>query len=561
MTNGLRSAQTWALVLVLSGIAGPAAARQATPQPAAPAVNPTPSPANPAQAPSPQTTVPSALGPTEAPPIDNYVVGQAKPPATPGKAVLDMTLDQAMQRALDKNLNLIAARYNPQATDYQLLAARAIFTPTITSTYSYQSAERLNNNNLENAGNIQNQTQQYNAGVSMPLPWYGSNLSANFTNSRQFSNSTQLILNPSFSSGLNLQFTQPILQGFSLDTNRNTIRTLQIQRQISDTQLVATIENTKASVRTAYWNLKKAIEQIEIEQRSLDLANQLLKDNRTKVEIGTLAPIDTVQNDSSVATAEQALLNAQIGWQNGEIALDELLASGPDDDIYKSTINPTEQPVLAAESVDIAGAVKTALAQRTDLVEARQNLTVSGMNLDLNKQLMKPTLNLVAQYAAAGQGGTAISQGEAIAGGGGYSGALSQVVQFQVPTWSTAFNFTYPLGMAAAKANFARAQIGIDQAQAQLKATELQVSSTVTAAGLNVQNSYLQYQAAKTAAEAQQRTTQAEETRYQVGTSTNYNVVQQQDALTSARLTELQQLIAYLEAVAQFDLVQKVGNQ
>ncbi len=64
-----------------------------------------------------------------------------------------------------------------------------------------------------------------------------------------------------------------------------------------------------------------------------------------------------------------------------------------------------------------------------------------------------------------------------------------------------------------------------------------------------------------TAAEAQQRTTQAEETRYQVGTSTNYNVVQQQDALTQARLTELQRLIAYLEAVAQFDLVQKVGNQ
>ena len=120
--------------------------------------------------------------------------------------------------------------------------------------------------------------------------------------------------------------------------------------------------------------------------------------------------------------------------------------------------------------------------------------------------------------------------------------------------------FAYPLGMRAAKANFARALLQVDQSQATLKAQELNVSAAVTNAGLAVENSHKQYLAAQKNAEAQQRNTEAEQTRFDVGMSTNFNVVQAQNSLTTARLSELRALISYLNAVAEFDRIQRVGG-
>ncbi len=104
------------------------------------------------------------------------------------------------------------------------------------------------------------------------------------------------------------------------------------------------------------------------------------------------------------------------------------------------------------------------------------------------------------------------------------------------------------------------ALLQVDQSQAQLKAQELNVSAAVTNAGLAVENTYKQYLAAQKTREAQQRNAEAEQTRFDVGMSTNFNVVQAQNSLTTARLSELRALISYLNAVAEFDRVQRVGG-
>ena len=147
------------------------------------------------------------------------------------------------------------------------------------------------------------------------MPWYGGRLTANFNNSRGVNTNPRTPVNPGFNVNLSVNYTQPLLAGFKIDQTSNQLRTLTIQRQVADIQLLTTIENTKASVRTAYWNLRQAIEQIEIQQRSLELAQRLFQDNQTKVEIGTLAPIETTTSEAQVANAEQALLNAQIQWR------------------------------------------------------------------------------------------------------------------------------------------------------------------------------------------------------------------------------------------------------
>src|SRR5690606_18654641 len=196
-------------------------------------------------------------------------------------------------------------------------------------------ATQLTNDIIDQGvSSFNNRAQQFNSGASLQTPWYGGRANLNFNNNRAVTTNPRTIFNPTFTSNLQFNYVQPLLRGMAIDDTRNQIRTLPIQRQVVDLQLLSQIENTKASVRTAYWNLRDAIEQIEIQRRSLELAQRLFQDNLTKVEIGTLAQIETTTSETQVANAEQALLNAQIQWRTAELALKQLLAEGPEDAIY-----------------------------------------------------------------------------------------------------------------------------------------------------------------------------------------------------------------------------------
>ena len=330
---------------------------------------------------------------------------------------------------------------------------------------------------------------------------------------------------------------------------------------------MTTIENTKNSVRTSYWALRSAIEQIEIARRALELAQRSWDDSRTKVEIGTLAPIDTVTFETQVANAEQSVLSAQISWRTAELNFKRLLASGTDDQLYSVAINPVDSPSLTVQSVDIQAAVTKALAERTDVIQSQRNLDVSALNLEVTKGSTKPQLDFSAGYNLSGQGGTQrVTSGPGCSTSapcltpGGYADALAAIGQFKTPAWNIGFNFSYPLGMRAAKANYARAVLSLDQAKAQIKVQELTVSTEVINVGLNVENTYKLYQAAVKAREAAERNAEAAQTRFDVGLLTNFDVVQSQNSLTSSRLSELSRLIAYVNAIAEFDRVQRVGR-
>src|SRR5262245_61127863 len=296
----------------------------------------------------------------------------------------------------------------------------------LTSTYSYNNNTRPSNNNFDGVANLTDTTQNYNGTMQQLLPWFGGNYSVNFTNSKQVTNSANAARNPSFNTQLRFSYTQPLLAGLKIDNARNQLRTLSVQRQIADVTLISTIENLKANVRTSYWNLRQAIESIEIQQRNLELAQRLYQDNRVKVEIGTLAPIDVTQPEAAVATAEQSLLAAQISWQQAELNLKRLLVSGPEDPLNNRNINinPTEMATLTPMQVDIPNAIKNATENRTDMVTSRKNLEVSQLNLEVTRNLLKPDLSLTAGYNTSGLGGNLLKNGE-VTQAGGYGQALA----------------------------------------------------------------------------------------------------------------------------------------
>ena len=494
---------------------------------------------------------------SQVPLVDRYTVGQARPPVADGGQLVEMTLDQAIAIALEKNLDLKVQRMNPVIQDYNLQSLRAAYKPRFTGSYGYTNSLTASNNVLDGVKNVTSVNQSYNTGIAQGFRYLGSpSVNVSWSNGLNTTNTVTTRLNPQMNTGLNFSGNINLLNGFKIDNARNNWRSFPINKEITDIQLLNSIETTKSNVRNAYWQLRQSIEQIEIARRGLELAKKSWSDSLTKVEIGTAAQIDTITFESAVTQNEQALLAAQIAWQTAELNFKRLLVTGTDDELYRRTINPVDKPELSVEAVDIQAAVTKTLAEATNLIIARKQLQLRNMTYEVTKQSLLPSLSASGNYRVNGQGGTQHINGETIPGGWGDAfGALGDF-----PTWGFSFNVTYPLGQLQERANVAIGQIQIDQAQAQLKATELTTSTAVVNAGLNVNNSYKQYQSAVKNREAQEKNVEAAQVRFDNGLLTNFEVVQAQNQLTTSRLSELRALISYVNAIADFERVQKIGG-
>jgi len=485
-------------------------------------------------------------------------------PAPPPGTQVDLTLQEATTRALERNLELAVERLNPQTFDLNIARIQAAYRPTATSQFGQRAVVQPPTNQLNGGNIVQNDTTTYNAGIAQNLPWGGGAFQFNFNNNKQVTSNIFANFNPTFTSNFNFQVSQPLLRGFLIDNNRQQLRVTAINRDISEIQLRGTIATTLASVRNTYFELLYALEAVQVAYGSLELAEKLVEDNQTRVEIGTMAPLDVVQAQAEVATRRQAVAQAEATWRTSELALKRLIVSGTDDPLWRSSINPIDRPIFDPEPLDVEGAVRKALDARTDLEQARRQIEANDFTMRFMRNQTLPALDLSATYGAQGLGGTQfIRQGSGLGSTvigqipGGFADALRTLSGRDYPTWNFQMNLSYPIGASAADANYARARVQLSQSAAQLRALELQAATDVTNAALQVENGLTRYQAALAARELAQTRLEAEQSRFDVGLSTNFFVVQAQRDLATAQNSELRALLDYRRALVDFQRVQE----
>ncbi len=490
-----------------------------------------------------------------------YRPGDAEPPLDDGRPMLSMTLDEAIARALEHNLDIRSARLDPQIQELALDGARAAFNPRFNATVGYNNSTSQSTSQLDGGTRITTEQNTFNLGLAQPLPWYGAELSAGFNNSRISTDNVFATRNPGYNSRFSLTYTQPLLSGRRIDNQRNAVRTQEIQQWVTDAQLRDRIDDLTAQVRQAYWGLRATIEQIEIQRRNLAQAEQLLANNRIQVELGTMVEMDLAQAEAQVASAEQALLNAEVQWRNQELEFKRLLVGGSDDPLFQQAVNPVDLPEFDQVEVDIQAAIHEALRNRPDLEALRHQREISEMNLEVTEENRRPDLNLSLSYSLEGVGGD-LYERQGLGGEpelvrqGGFTDGLSSIASFDTPTLNASLSFSYPIGWSPADSNLEQARIQNRQAELNLQSQQLFIETQVTNAGLAVQNAFQQLEAARRSREAAERNAEAELTRFNVGVSTNFQVVTAQDQLTQARLSELQATIDHINAVAEFERLQ-----
>jgi outer membrane protein len=346
---------------------------------------------------------------------------------------LALTLTDAVKFALDHNLDIAVERLNPQTFDFSLAALDANYRPTWNTGYSNGNRVTLPTSQLTTSQpTLETGTINWNSNIGQNLKWGGGSVAVGFNNQRTDSSNEFATRNPSYTSSVNFALVQPLLRGFRTDNTRALLQITRINQEVSEVQLKGTITNILANVRNAYWDFLFTTQGVDVARQSLALAEKLVEDNKTRVEIGTMAPIDVVQADAEAASRRQALTQAEGAMRTAELALKRLIVSGTEDPLWRASLVPTDRPDLISESIDVAGALRKALETRTDLQQARRQLDTNDIALHQFTDQMLPALDLVTTYGLSGLGGTQYARSNL--GGsilrvvpGGYSDALSNI--------------------------------------------------------------------------------------------------------------------------------------
>ena len=477
---------------------------------------------------------------------------------------IELTLEEAIARSLERNLDLAVERLNPQVFDLNLAQQLSAYRPSVNSSLSNSSRTNPSSTQLDGGNSVISDTATFNSGWTQAVPWGGGNYQVNLNNNRSSSTNFFSSFNPSYRSSFQASYTQPLLRGFKIDTTRQEIRVTRINRDIADIDLSQTVTNTVSSVRNAYWELVYASQTVAVQQQALELAEALIRDNEARVEIGTLAPIDVVQARSEAAARRQTLAQAEQTLATAELTLKQLIVGGTDDEYWGATLIPVDRPDLDIEPINLEEALRRALNERTDLARSRRQLDINNVNLSAMRNNTLPAVDLVGTYQLQGQGGTRYLRSGL--GGtvtrqipGGIGDAFDQLFDVDFPVWTVQVNVSYPLGQSAADAAYARAQLQTQQVQAQLRQLELQVATEVTNAVVQIEAIDRRIEAATAARELAEEQQAAEQSRFEAGLSTNYFVVQAQRDLATAQDTELRAILDQQKALIELDRVQRTS--
>jgi outer membrane protein len=380
----------------------------------------------------------------------------------------------------------------------------------------------------------------------------GTSLSVGLNNNRVTSDSPFTIYSPSLNSNFRATVTQELLQGFGFAPNRRFIIFARNNREIADVAFRLQVTTTVDQIENMYWDLVNAYENVKVQQEALALAQKTLSDNQKQVQIGTLAPIEVVRAQSTVATNQQSLIVAQTNLELQQLLVKNALSRNLVDPVLADAeVIPTDTMLLPAVEpvVPTQDLVNDALSHRPELAESRIDLANRELSKKAVRNALLPSLNLFAYYGGSGIGGAQNPAATCVAGAknnpfcqqpgtvasNGYNDTLSELVDSSAPDKGVGFTLNIPLRNRTAQANQIRSELEYRQAQMRLQQVENEIRIEVRNAQFAVQQNRASVAAAQAAVELAVQSLDAEQKKYALGASTSTLVLQQQSALTQAR--------------------------
>ena len=510
---------------------------------------------------------PPAAQPVPPPPPAAQPTPVPPPPQGPVRRV---TIDEAVASALQQNVALRVQRMNPDISELDIAQAYGSWLPALTGRLFYQDLTQPVATILQSGAGQSNFTQNQwlgTFGVEQVLPTGGS-YSLGYEAARTRNNNLFAILNPNTRGNLSFSFVQPLLRNRGVDSTRLNIQISKNNLAISDLELRNTVVTTVRNVKNAYWNLAVALSNLAVQQQTLELSRQTLGDNRKRVEVGTMAPIDIVQAEAEVASNEENVIIAEQTVAQAQDRLRALLLDPGLPEFWQTTFEPADTPALAADPVDVEAAVQNAIKNRLDLQQTRKQLENNESRIRFFQNQVLPAVGLNVDYGLAGLGGTVLNRdttdplnpsGAVTRSVRPYGDVVRDILGFDYPTWSASIQVNYPLGRNPNRVNLERARLQNDQSQLQLRDLERQVIQQVRDLARQVNTNLRRVATTRAARTLAERRLEAEQKKFGVGLSTTFNVLQAQRDLAAARNNEQNAILDFENSRVDFEAAQEAS--
>jgi outer membrane protein TolC len=449
--------------------------------------------------------------------------------------VLSLTLDQAVEIALRRNLALILQRYIRNEARLGVPQALGIYDLNLTG---FAGATESKSPAVSQTVSSKSSAQEVKAGLAQLFP-SGGNLSFTWDNTRAVQSggfslfSNVAVYQPTWS----FNFTQPLLKGFGSSVTDQGILLALNTSSANRFQFELQSITVSVQVINAYWNLVNAREQLIVAQESLQLARDLNERNIIQVQVGTLAPLEIVQSQAAIATREQGIISAQQAIGDAADAL--RLAMNLPQDLYQYDVLPTTPPESDTIQINLDESIKTALDNRVEVKQEHLSIDRAKINAAVTRSALLPALNFNALYNLSGAATT-------------FGTGLNQVTAFDFPGWTLSLTFAFPLQNRAARAANTIAEIDVDRFGRELEQEQKTVINEVRKAVRGIETAEKVIVAARASTGFAEKSLDAEKKRYENGMSTSFLITQIQDQLTLAKQSEVNAVVGYRTALAEY---------
>lgn len=460
-----------------------------------------------------------------------------------------LTLPEAIQRALAKNFQIQIEQFTPQIALARQLRDSGKFDPTLQLSYTYdQRVQQLRTltSNLEDPSPVPGQPDpelfatttgaEADSSIAGLLPWgmtydFGASVTSADDSRRDFTR---------YESFLGLNLTQPLLRNFGTDVNLATIRVARTNVAISQWQLRQRVIDVVTETILAYNELYFALNNLEVELRSRELAAQLLRDNQKRAEIGVMAPLDIVQAQADLAAREERVLVADRAAKNAENILKGLISDDVSEILaFRLSIAPP--PTALNFQPDLAKDFAAAFELRPDYREALLDLQRRNISLVFIRNQVLPRLDLIGSFGVNG-----IDKG--------LGSSIGQVVNNGDGNWSAAVGaiFSVPIPNRTARGEAMVSELEIAQALVALQRLEQNILIEADNAAGQIETTRKRIEASRAARRFAELTLEAGQARLASGTTTTFEVLQFQRDLAQARINEVRAMVDHNLAIAEY---------
>ena len=483
-----------------------------------------------------------------------------------------LTLREAIELALENNLDIEVTRKTRRMAEFDLKAYRGFYQPRLINQSYNDRATAPNISIFSTNRNTTVDTQLSTTSVNGYIPSQGTILTGSFNHTRLLSDNPISVLSPQLNASMSFSFTQPILRGRKFDIPRRAIEIAKRNIDLTDTQFRQRSIETVAAVQRAYWDLTFALRNLQVQRDAVRDAREQLEHNRRLVDEGQLAPIDVTAAETQVANFEQLVYDALNTVNQSENALKNLISPNRNTDIWLASLTPVEPVEVAAPITTLPEAVDLAITNRPELEINNRQRDINKLDQKLYREQKKPQIDFTAGITSSGIGGDpnryfdpsiptpctrqppdpTLCQRQlenlALLTGSPFSGIFSN----RYPTYHFGINFNIPLfGDKTASANLGHALVEGERLEVQRQQLEQSIQVEVRNAIQGIRTAEARLRSAAIARENSEKQYESEQRKLDNGQSDTYKVLDRQTALTAARSNELRARTDLNKAIAE----------